>query len=124
MTVFYLLIIFLNFSGDFNSFLDQIESCRKAKSSLRFINIDPMFYAHARNQTDFIKFNKSIYPRVHIIPLENKGKLKHFCNVNNLNYDNQKINPSKKRRSTLTLSEKERVYRIFKEDFDYFGYPK
>ena len=115
---------FLNFSGDFNSFLDKIESCRKSKSSLRFIYIDPMFYAHSRNQTDYIKFNKSIYPRVHIIPLENKGKLKHFCNLNNLNYETQKINLSKKRRTILTLSEKERIYRIFKEDFDYFGYPK
>lgn len=114
---------YINYQGSLDSYLDQIENCRKAKSSLKFIHIDPMFYAHARNQTDYIKLNKSIYPRVHIVPLENKHKLKQFCYANNLSYCDAQINISKKK-STLTLQQKERVYSIFKEDFDYFGYPK
>lgn len=114
---------YLNYQGSLDSYLDQIESCRKAKSSLKFIHIDPLFYAHARNQTDYIKLNKSIYPRVHIVPLEDKHKLKQFCYENNLPYRDTQINISKKK-STLTLQQKERIYRIFKEDFDYFGYTK
>ena len=70
-----------------------------------------------------IILNKSIYPRIHIVPLEDKHKLKQFCYENNLPYRNSQINISKKK-STLTLQQKERIYRIFKEDFDYFGYPK